>query len=488
MKNYLIITLGTRDVQILKSKLATNGWNIIGEANSRNFKISKDDLVLETTPNTVYPEYLLVAPRQGGKYILEHLHDFLPIIELPLIQPLLDQIQSQNIQITDYLLIYTDQEQSYKEEKIKVFHFNNDTLYFKDIIHEVFKTHTLLKNAQPDEYGIFEEVANIDYQYDHFGQSKKDILIDNFGEIGEIFLLPQGGIDQINHAITLQLLQAFKSKVRLFQQPEAPTPVELTFPQKFLHDLNKQKIVKHLEDYDFDKAEMLLFDDTPLKQKLSYAVKRLNLNYEGLFIEELGKRWEELSVVEQKRVKIQDLTYNFKIQMRQAKYNEALTKLYTIYENLFKQLIDEIENEDTGRYYIKNVTPPNEKWEAFLDKLGPSYLEDLQRIKIVKIPLDLNNPNAFTYFYLLRFLARDKKVDFEENKIKKLNTVLQKLRDKRNAINHSMGAVLKSEIDEVLGNQKITENEFYTLLDSFAKTHGLGFYEFLRQECLGHFG
>ena len=482
MKNYLIITLGTRDVQILSSKLEPNGWEVIQAEKAKIFKISKGEVQIEVTTNSVYKEYLLVNPRKGGRYILENLESFLPIIELPLIQPLLNLLHSEQVQITDYLLIYTDQD----EAKIQEYHFNNDTCFFKDIIAQVLKENTLLKGARADEYGILEEVANIDYQYDHFAASNKELLTSS-DDIREIFLLPQGGIEQINHAITLQLLQAFKNKVRLFQQPEAPQPVELTFPQKFLRDLNKQKIIKHLEDYDFDKAEALMLDETPIKRRLQYAARRLNLDYTDLWIEELGKVWEDLTSIEQKRIKIQDLTYHFKIQMRQAKYNDALTKLYTIYENLFKQIVDEYLGEDTRRYYIKNITPPNQAWLDRLSSLSPTYLEQLQKKKIGKKPLDLINPNAFTYFCLALYLSRDQLIVYKEEQIKKIDATLQNLRDIRNSINHSMGTVLRSEIDEIFVKQNMSQDQFYRLLDGFTQTNSLGWYEKVRQEGLGYY-
>lgn len=494
MKNYLIITLGTRDVQLRKDLIEQSSeWEIVKILNTKtgrediSIKHLQKDYTLRVFANDDFPNYFTVSPRLGGKVICDgKLPDFKSIIEFPLIMPVIDFFEKESKQIHNYLLIYTDQEQEFKLEKIKSSHYNNDTLYFKDIVADGLKKLPLLSQAQYDEYGIFEQVANIDFQYEHFATSCKDLLLDQPENIGEILLLPQGGIDQINHAVTLQLLQAFKHKVRLYQKPEAREPIELKFNQKFLNDLNKQKIIKHLEDYDFDKASLLMLDDMSIKSKLDTATKRLNMTYQSLFIEEHHKMWEELSVIEQNRIKIQDITYNFKIQMRQAKYNDALTKLYTIYENLFKQIVCEFTNIDTGIFYNRKIVQgqSNANWEDFINGLDTNYLPKLQAKKIGNTPLDLRNPNVFTYFYLLRFLVQDKKLNYGEKAIKKIDTVLQKLRDKRNAINHTMGAVLKSEIDDIFANQKITELEFYDLLDEFAKTKGMGYYEQLRQECL----
>lgn len=479
MKNYLIITLGTRDIQILKANLEANSWNIHGEANTRNSKITKDDFELEATNNSVYPEYLLVSPRKGGEYILKHLPYFLPIIELPLIQPLLNHLQEKNIKITNYLIIYTDQEQSFKEGKIKDFHLNNDTLYFKEIVLEIFKTHTLLSDAQSDEYGIFEQVANIDFQYDHFAVSCKDLLLDNPDNIGEILLLPQGGIDQINHAITLQLLQAFKHKVRLFQQPESSEPIELTFNKKFLNDLNKQKIQKHLDDYDFGLIDNTLHRNKKIHHLAQYAYKRLSLknNQNQTHVEFLknGGNFLFLDLDNTDQSKLRDLYISSKISLKHQDFNSFLWKIFTFNENLFSVKIEEILGK-TEKYFI----PGNGKYDenvAWVDKLNRTNTKLVPELK--KQGLHLSNPNRKAFFVMLPILfPDDPNLPLYQNLARNLEILSQR----RNKLAHKLGSIDKNELKQLFGNDYSLENLISDIDQLFNLQTPFGIYDQIKEE------
>ena len=480
MKNYLVITLGTSEVQVIEDKLEANGFSIAAD---------KKSIFSKETPNALLPikenrnrtgTYLFDKPRIGGEFVIQSgLEKYMPIFGFPLVLPAIELFFKENTdkQIDKCLLVFTDQ----TDPKFR----DTDTLHFKTILKGKLKETYEFKEDIFMEFPIRENVTVIDYQYVDFAKKCREILETPEEEIEQVVLLTQGGIDQINQALTLQFIQAYKHKLKLYQKAEGRPPEVLNFPQLFLRDLNKQKIIKHLEDYDFDKASLLILDDMSIKSKLDTATKRLNMTYHGLFIQEHHKMWEELSVIEQNRIKIQDITYSFKIQMRQAKYNDALTKLYTLYENLFKQIVNEFTNTNTSSFFKKNIKSGqfNAEWEGFINGLNSKFLSQLKTKKVGKYPLDLSNPNTFTYYYLLCFLAQEGG-HFEETKIKKIDMVLQKLREKRNEINHAMGAVLKSEIDNIFINQKITEQQFYDLIDDFAETKGMGYYEQLRQECL----
>ena len=480
MKNYLIITLGTRDVQILKSKLIPNGWEIIGEANSKNFKITKNDLELDVTPNSVYPDYFLLSPRKSGEYILKNLSEILPIIELPLIQPLLNHLQEKNIQITNYLIIYTDQEQSFKEKKINISHFNNDTLYFKEIVLEILQNHMLLKNAQPDEYGIFEQVANIDFQYDHFAVSCKDLLLDNPDNIGEILLLPQGGIDQINHAITLQILQAFKHKVRLFQQPESSEPIELNFNKKFLNDLNKQKIQKHLDDYDFGLIDNTLHRNKKIYHLAQYAYKRLSLknNQNQIHIDFLKKNesnYQFLDLDNSDYVKLKDLYISSKISLNHQDFNSFLWKIFTFNENLFTVKVEEVLGK-TDKFFI----PGNGKYDeniVWVDKLNRTNKNIVPELR--RQGLHLSNPNRKVFFAILPILFPH---DSNLYLYQRLAVNLENLSQKRNKLAHKLGSVDKNQIKQLFGNDYSIENLMGDIDQLFNLQTPFGIYDQIKEE------
>jgi hypothetical protein len=182
-------------------------------------------------------------------------------------------------------------------------------------------------------------------------------------------LLPQGGIDQINHAITLQLIQRFKHKVRLFQQPDGLAPTELSFTHAFLNDLNKQKILKHLEDFQFGLLSELLLEGFSEKDKIynlaKYAYQKLNLNYTA-FPQGIEKKYKESISV---WVRCKDLYISAKINFKVGDYGNYLWKLYTLYENLYRAKCEEYIGETQNFYHQKydyDRTLTNNEWIDFL--------------------------------------------------------------------------------------------------------------------------
>lgn len=168
------------------------------------------------------------------------------------------------------------------------------------------------------------------------------------------------------------------------------------------------------------------------------------------------------------------MIYAYRIDFKQQNYNDGLTKLYTIYENIFKQIIDEYTNQKTSDYYDKKNRSPkdkNKEWERFLkSKFGENVIN---RLKKRKRGIHLNNPNSMTYFYLLRFLIEDGKENrFTDENTKKLDGLLNKMRWIRNQINHSLGHATIEVIEKELGNKNNIEG-LDSLLDKFAYTNGL---------------
>ena len=287
MKNYLIITLGTRDVQLRKDLIEQSGEFEI-QQNGRNTLLVQGDTKLAVFWNENFPLYYMISPREGGEIIENNPEIFAPYLEFPLIEDVLSQlITTEKI---DYLLIvFTDQEKDWLNGKIKIKkNYADDTLYFKDIVWRTLKHNHKWKNVTFDEYVVETDVANIDYQYAHFKEVKSELFLVEPEEIGQIFLLPQGGIDQINHAITLQLLQAFKSKVKLFQKAEGNVPRQLQFTNYFLRDLIKHQIIALVEEGDYKaslelKGVKMSNNSSPKginNQLLAFAFYRFNLLFD----------------------------------------------------------------------------------------------------------------------------------------------------------------------------------------------------------------
>ncbi|TAD85873.1 MAG: hypothetical protein EAY75_10215 [Bacteroidetes bacterium] len=476
--NVLIITLGTSDVQITLQ--AEHGFFI--EENL----LKKDGLQpVHLRSNRNYSDpYLLQSPRRDGEVISENYDDFKVVLDFPLIKPLLNFLEKNNASFHEVWWVYTDQ-QNEKE------HFKaGDTLFYKTILQSYFEERYPSLTYQ--NYAIHDRVKDVDEQYRRFYKIALS-LVDRKAEIENIFLLPQGGIDQINHALTLQLIQMFKSKVKVFQNAELSETVQLQFPNLFLSDLTKNNVIKHIRDYDFDKAAELIFENDELREMANYANLRLNLLHpktENCAITDALKlNWENLDRIQQQQTKIQDLTYAFKIQMKQGKYNDALTKLFTISENMFKHKLDEYTQDDAAACYNKKLRDKedvNENWESFItQKLGDNYVAQLKDNEI-----HVNNPNLLAYCYLYRWIIADGKAEssMNDDSIKKLNTIINDLRDKRNNIAHHLGAITFEEINTVFIKRKTTADDFYQLLDKMVGTSGFGIYATIQKKILAHYG
>lgn len=252
MKTVYILTFGTRDVQIKKNDLFR----------SQNIKlVDNEKLVLDhnrekyeicITENNNFGDYfLLKSPRKDGELILNNFEYFKDIIIFPLIYPIFEnQLITENHKI---ILVYTDQNQ----EPFR----NGDSLYYAQIFKKFlsYKKNVVNQDIFHD-FSVKENLVNIDFQYSFFDKAiKEKILIpfNNNEEISNIVLLAQGGIDQINTALTLQLIKHFGNKVKILQVKESKDEIkenELKFAYIFTRDLLFDKIIQLVNRGDYTGA------------------------------------------------------------------------------------------------------------------------------------------------------------------------------------------------------------------------------------------
>lgn len=276
MKNVFMVTLGTREIQFKKSEIVNN----------QHFELSPDckkvlipdmaDSEIELYQNSAYPEYLCHAkPRLAGKTILEHYDIYKEIIQFPLIEGALTNITGNQL-IDEVIIVYTDQHDVSQQEKKSLDNFNRDTVHYKDLLELVLKDNFFKDNiVKYSVIAVTEKVTDIDFQYNYFAEKCK-LLFAEKQHINQIYLLPQGGIDQINHSLTLQLIQAFGYKVKLWQQAESSESRQLEFANLFLKDLLKRQIVSLINSADYNGA-IALTEDLPSFQDEKYQTNLTNL-------------------------------------------------------------------------------------------------------------------------------------------------------------------------------------------------------------------
>lgn len=496
MRNYLVITLGTRDVQIRRDQLPLHGFSEIQEHDRQHTRhyIEKNGVRIAVMENFNFPEFYTIPPREGGRIIYENYELFKPVIDFPIIRDFVREIHQKH-GVYYLLMVYTDQQKDMDAGKIKrIKNYLDDTLYFKDIIQRYFQEDPAFDMVIFDEYGIETEVANIDYQYRHFREVKSDLFLVEVSHIARIFLLPQGGIDQINHAITLQLLQAYRSKVVLYQKAENDDLRQLRFPQFFLGDLNRQKILKHLSDYDFGMIGRDLIDNDRIEiyHLAQYAHKRLNLQYDDLDKHILKiRRFDLVGLPLSRWEKLTDIYLAAKINYKQQKYTEFLWRIYTLNENLLRLEVEKVLGVEKEGYMVQ---PDGSKlnFETALARVAP----DLPAfVKSHRTPggknIDIDKPGRFAYRCLLPELVRRHLLEMEEEKLllyDKMANRLERLSFLRNEVAHNLGAATLQQINNTLAKSEPGYNSS-KLMDDLHALFGLsspfGIYDAIKGEIEG---
>lgn len=484
MKNILVITLGTREIQLNINKLRENKFEI-GE-NSKY--VEKRGIKVDTYPNNNFEDYLCISwPRIGGKSIIDNFELFKDVIELPLIEKAIKQISKDN-KLSSIFIVYTDQKDLDLEIKANSNNYDRDTLHFKEIIVKkiIEVTESVIEELTVKDFyklEISEKVIDIDFQYKEFAK-KCRTLFDDTQQIKQVFLLPQGGIDQINHSLTLQLIQAFKNKVIIWQQAEGTDAKQLEFANLFINDLEKQKIIKHLNDMDFDKAFVSFQTDTIYSKLCNYAALRLELENEKALgvINNLTKKekseldksiycdiqnWKNLKKPEQEKIKLIDLYHSINILIHQNKFNLALMRYFTFFENFFKNLVELNFQQKMDDFKIKSLKelriPPenlikneNQKYIKFINSLNPELLKYLKCNKVW-----FDNPSRKANYYIIKYFLYKKEIDppIEMVDLENFNEIVEKLSGKRNDIAHNLASLNKKDFIGLLkgANTKLSE-------------------------------
>jgi len=487
MKNVLIITIGTREVQFRTHELKKSGF--IFNENGKNY-IKHPDIAEElflVEKNANFPGFMCCTePRIAGQKILEYWKYFHKAIETPLITLTIEHILINN-PIDIFILIYTDQSDLDMSNPQHLRNFSRDTVYFKTIIRKHLPYFELEEYPEGDfDIAVSQRATDIDFQYKQFAVECKS-LFENQETINQIFLLPQGGIDQINHALTLQLIQAFGTKVKLWQQSEGKEPNELIFPHLFIEDLNKQKIIKHLHDYDFGFIDKTITQNKILFHLAQYANGRLQLKHDIVkcnldflndkiddsFYRLIHSDVENLS----DKIKIQDLYVSAKIALLHKDYGDFLWRLFTLSENLILVALN-INLSALKKVFnpMISIEKENNSWVKFLETISPELPNYLRRNNI-----QLNNPNRRAYYFMLKFILKENEALLK--RYEKIYSNLEKLTRKRNALAHDLRPVKKEDIVILLGPDYGIDGLLVDL-DELIGISGYGIFEILRERML----
>lgn len=293
--------------------------------------------------------------RENGSYILKNYSKLKDKIKIPIIQPFLDNLNDRNINVDKFILIATDQNnESYKK---------SDTVFFAKVI----KKHFERKKMKTKIIILNERINDFIYNYNLFQKKLKYLDLD-LKKIKNIYLLPVGGIPNINTPLILSSILIFRNKLFQYYVDKIykncyPVP----FNQKLLGELEKEKVKSAAGKFFFASISDISSNNF-VKMIADYAYNRLSFNlvtakilgddliekYPDKYLKFLGESITEIR--NSFEGKIKEIFFTSIVKIKQKQYVDALLRLYSFTDNLLLKKVCEL-------YDLKYETDKNfEKW------------------------------------------------------------------------------------------------------------------------------
>jgi hypothetical protein len=465
MKTALIVTLGNRDIQ-LDARIPANEFLNINpnDKNSACYK-GKDENFGEVL--------FLKSAREHGKIIFENYEFFKPYLKYPIVKPAIEYIKKfTDLESPDLVIVYTDQPETEKNRK-------GDTLFYAEIIAKLVQDHFPNFFANIYYVKVSHAVTEYDTMYDFFTEEFKKTPLRNYDRNSRIFLLPQGGIDQINTALMLKCFEYFPQLVQL-SKPEGKEIVPLKFNQRFYTAINKNKILYAINHFYYHLVNQEMTTNPLILLYARYAKARLELDFE-----ELKKIWNELLREDREGWTIINLTLPcendefskqreyylaLKVSLYQKNYSDFVIRLVSLYQNMLKKFIADKYNIPIP--HTKDEA--QEAWKKLLDQ-NPEVLEYLKNEKTNKgEPINYKEPSVFILEKVYNHFASG-----EEKRLIPLFKFMQKAVDVRNETAHQLKPVLQTDIEKLFDGK---QNEIMNRFDSYFNVNGFDIYDKLNQK------
>ena len=390
-KNALIITLGTRDVQI--------DLNVLKEKFPEEYK------------NIIYEKSNTLLARHAGEHIHKHFQELQKHLSFPIIQPTLEYLEGKAEHIDFILLIATDQEKPHQ----------NDTCFYAEIIkrHLITKHTSLVKKVE-----IFKvksnEVTYLDKMYSYFSGTIP--VQKHFKELSEhenIYLHLVGGIDAVNNAIRFNAIQFFGTKIKaeLHVNEETKSAVPVHSVRNFLQQNDINTAQKMIQNYFYEGISSLNFISEDIKNFSLYVQHRLMFDFKKAksFLSDLQEssvrdvhlKYMDTFKKEDKTLFLKELFWNTHLKYIQKNYVDFLLRFFRLVEEF---LIQEVLK-------IINITYEERNWGENFKK----YLADCPQMKSwleqKDVKYNTEAPSTYLLRHILQFLTENNqypKDDYEK--------------------------------------------------------------------------
>jgi hypothetical protein len=440
MKTGLILTIGTRDVQIDR------------------------ELILQNEPHQVYSDLYIdnkvLKARKGGEFLMRNYNRYKDNLKIPIAKAAIEFCLTEVSKIDHIILVTTDQ-----AETVGEFFYQADTTYFGDLITKLL-SERFKKGALPDvrKKTISNHVTYLDNMMLFWQAELHRKPYNLLKECDKVFLCNQGGIDAINTSLLLQCLNSYGNKVQVLQVDQRTgfcSPLEFT--RIYLEDSERHKLHELLDNFQYSAVKKLEVNKN-IRALAAYAEHRLMFDFDAALhtLHKLDVEHRNIKIDLQTRTSqiqgdplllLRELCLNAWVKFRQEAYVDFLLRFFRIREEIAKS---------KATSYLQVSFKNNSKWENDIKSLLSkpefsdlkSYLLDK---KISGKPLDYTKATTETFLAILKFFSE--KEYNELRKYKKLSTL------RNNSIGaHSFDPVSRASIEVELEKVGLTVEKMFDYL------------------------
>jgi len=473
MEIVLILTIGTRDVRLAVDY----------------DKAVPADIHVKTRGEKL-PE--LISARYDGKIIADNLAVYTDYLRLPITVPAVRYVLEKEKKIDKVFFVVTDQ--SEVKPKVEEFHTKRDTLHLASIIeYRIKREFSELTDTEFATMPLGKGILEYDTMYKEF----EEIFSNGFLHVPEdskVYIQPQGGIDAINFPLLLRCIERYPDTVHLYKPEDVRDSHALSFPDLFVQNLKKHKIINALRNYDY--SAIVTLDHSELLTRFArFAYHLTALNFEAArdIIQELTKENTDEKrhfihfeskvnhLMRDKNERIGHLYLVAKIRYHQNAYDDFLVKMFTVNEQI---LIPPLEQELGGE--IAYDPPTNHSdWNNLIDNYDSGNLKShLQGQRVGRYSLVYWKPGRVVYKHIY-----DHIFPRPDALLMSLQRNLEKLTLLRHDAVHSLIFVDKKLIINSLGTNA-TESDLENLLklaDQYFNINAHGIFDEINEFILSYF-
>ena len=478
MKRILTVTTGTRDVQLRQTSDDQGNTSVfeysVPEGENRSVKVK---------PHDDHPGMLLLSSMRNG--CLQLAKDYSLIREnlvMPLIEPAVKYVLENGGNIDLLLFVVTNQE----KESVPVRFKEKDTVNLPALAEKYLSGKFPGRISAFDTYEVYEKATDIDLWYDRFEDDfRKKILIEESEGEAEVWFMPQGGLDQVNQALTLRFIEHWQA-LKLMQVAENSEPRLLEFPGKFLRNVTKVKAIEMAKYFRFSEVLSLnLSHNTDIALLAELGNTLMRLDYSTLVSMSSKEPWlsamKEIPVVRsifETWVEKPDayrmnmwLYLTARVNAYCGNTEELLWRLFALYEQILKPYVAKKINwgNVSEEHPFNTFNACIERNRDLLEYLRNNNLK--QKVLI---------PGASAFNHIVKFYN----VGIPEN-VRIINKILSSLKENRNMLVHQGRGISMKKLNGVLSEFNKDLEEFFARdLDPYFGVEGFGVLGELRDDII----